>query len=231
MESIAEQGLQPGDQLPAEGRLAEGFGVSRPVVREALRHLAALNMIELATGKAPVVKPITPDLLGTFFQWAVQLNVNSLIELHELRRGVEGACAALAAQRLTDEDRATLQALVRSMRECVSDFDAYTELDMQLHLAIAAATRNSLLRHLVDSIRVPMKQVIRTGLDLIEPSEDRLERLQHGHEVIVEAILAGDPAEARLRMEQHFDGAVARFVAAGLPGVSRQGKPGSGEGS
>ncbi len=92
---------------------------------------------------------------------------------------------------------------------------------MQLHLAIAAAARNTLVRHLVESIRGPMKEVIRKWLQLLtDPSE--FEQLQIRHEEIVAAVARGDPEVARRVMELHFDRAVARFVAAGLGGTPEQ---------
>jgi GntR family transcriptional regulator, transcriptional repressor for pyruvate dehydrogenase complex len=217
IQSIIERRLRPGDELPSETRLAEEFGVSRPVAREALRHLAALNMIQLANGKLPVVKPVTGELMGIFFDWALQLHDANFVELHELRRGVEGACAMHAARRRTDEDVATLTALLAEMRANVHDLEAYTELDMRLHLAIAAASHNRLLRHTVESIRHSMRQVIRAGLELMERTEPALEDLQRGHEGLVAPIVDGDPEEARRRMDAHLSGAVARFVAAGTP--------------
>lgn len=217
IQSIIERGLRPGDELPSETRLAEEFGVSRPVAREALRHLAALNMIQLANGKLPVVKPVTGDLLGIFFDWAVQLQHASFVELHELRRGVEGACAMHAAERRTAVDVATLESLVEEMRARVrdADVDTYTDLDMRLHLAIAAASHNRLLQHTVESIRHSMREVIRVGLEMMGRTEPALERLQRGHESIVAPIIAQDPEAARLQMDRHLAGAVANFIDAG----------------
>ena len=160
MASIVDRKLDPGAALPSEQRLGEMFGVSRPVIREALRHLSALRIIELAPGRRPRVRPLTGDLLRTFFQWALSLNEASLLELHELRRGVEGECVLLAAQRRTEEEVLALRQLARRMRDCLDDHLAYTELDVQFHLAIADAARNQLLSHLASSIRAPMERTI-----------------------------------------------------------------------
>jgi GntR family transcriptional repressor for pyruvate dehydrogenase complex len=217
IQAIIDRGLRPGDELPSETRLAEDFGVSRPVAREALRHLAALNMIQLANGKLPVVKPVTGDLLGIFFDWAVQLEHASFVELHELRRGVEGACAMHAAERRTDRDLAALDGLLEEMRARVRDVDpeAYVDLDMRLHLLIAAASHNQLLQHTVESIRHSMRQVIGVGLEMMGHPQEALARLQRGHEAIVAPIVARDPEEARSQMDRHLAGAVATFIAAG----------------
>lgn len=217
IQSIIERGLRPGDELPSETKLAEEFGVSRPVAREALRHLAALNMIQLANGKLPMVKPVTGELLGIFFDWAVQLEHASFVELHELRRGVEGACAMHAAERRTDEDVATLRRMLDEMgaHARARDVEAYTDMDMRLHLAIAAASHNQLLQHTVESIRHSMRKVIRVGLDMMGRTEPALDRLHRGHEAVVAPIVARDPEGARQEMDRHLAWAVAKFIDAG----------------
>jgi DNA-binding FadR family transcriptional regulator len=210
MERIRAQRLRPGDQLPSEMRLATEFGVSRPVVREALRHLAALRMVELANGKVPVVRPVTGELLRVFFEWAVQLDGERWVELHELRRGVEGACAMLAAERRTEEDAAGLRAVVEEMRGHLEEDEAYAELDMRLHMAVARAAHNELLEHLVASLSGAMRHVMRTGLVIMDRSRE-LSRMQRAHEAIVATIVAGDADAARRAMERHLSGAVANF--------------------
>lgn len=213
METIRTERLRPGDQLPSEMRLATEFGVSRPVVREALRHLAALRMVELANGKVPVVRPVTGELLRVFFEWAVQVDGGNWVELHELRRGVEGACARLAAERRTEEDVAELRAVVEEMRANLERDDAYADLDMRLHMAVARAAHNELLEHLVESLSGAMRQVMRTGLGILDRSAG-LSRMQRAHEAIVARIVEGDADGARLAMEKHLSSAVANFSEA-----------------
>jgi GntR family transcriptional repressor for pyruvate dehydrogenase complex len=213
METIRTERLRPGDQLPSEMRLAGEFGVSRPVIREALRHLAALRMVELANGKVPVVRPVTGDLLRVFFEWAVQVDGERWMELHELRRGVEGACAMLAAERRTDEDIAELHEVVEGMRGHLENDDRYAELDMRLHLAVARAAHNPLLAHLVESLSGAMRQVMRAGLGIIDQTLE-MQRMQRAHETIVASICAGNAEAARLAMEKHLSGALANFEGA-----------------
>lgn len=214
MAVIVERKLEAGAVLPSEQRLSEMFGVSRPVIREALRHLAALCIVDLAPGRRPRVRPLTDDLLRTFFDWALALNQDWLIELHELRRGMEGETAVLAAQRRTQADLDRVAALLEEMRASLADHDRYADLDVRFHLAIADAAHNQLLVHLTASIRDPMERVIRRGLILAGGDAEELCVLQRDHEQIVDAIAAQDPVSARAAMDQHFDRAVARFSAA-----------------
>jgi DNA-binding FadR family transcriptional regulator len=215
MDSIVKQGLRPGNALPSEFQLSDLFQVSRPVVREGLRYLAALGVVEIANGKRAVVKPITAELLSTFFTWAVSLDRSSLVELHEVRRGIEGQSASLAAQRYTAADLVEMQAIVQTMGQSLQDPDAYADLDVRLHLAIAAATQNTLLRHLVESIREAMAETVRRGLGLIG-TEREMRMLQERHASIVAAIERRDADAARREMEIHLTDALRRLVTAGL---------------
>lgn len=213
---IGRDGLKAGDDLPSEGRLATAFDVSRPVVREALRHLAALRMVELSNGRPARVMPVTPDLLGVYFQWAVRQDVANTLELHELRRGIEGMSAELAAERATGEERVNLRSLVTQMRSRLHSMDEYAELDAQLHELVVRDAHNSLLSHLVESIRGPLRTSIEAGLQQMKDDPDRLEQMQQGHEAIVDAVVSGDGATARRLMESHIGGASRRIAKTAL---------------
>lgn len=208
---IGHDNLRPGDELPSEARLAAAFKVSRPVVREALRHLAALRMVELANGKPARVMPITPDLLGVYFEWAVRQDVKSILELHELRQGVESMSAELAASRATVDEKDALRSIIQKMRSSLDDMAVYAELDAQLHMSIIASTHNSLLLHLAESIRGPLRLSITAGLDI--STDQVLQRIQGRHEDIVEAIITGDGRRAAKLMHEHIGGASRRIAA------------------
>lgn len=216
IQSIFENRLRPGDTLSGELEVAARYGVSRPVAREALRHLAALNMVQLANGKVPVIKPLGGELLAVYYEWALQLEESSFVELHELRLGVEGNCAYLAALRRTDEDLDALHSLLERMGT-EDDQDAFAGLDIELHVAIARASHNQLLLHTVESIRRAMRNVVVTGMSLMEDdidAEPPIVRLRAAHRRIVDPIETRDAEEARARMDDHLRGAVARYVAA-----------------
>ena len=216
IQSIFENRLRPGDTLSGELEVAARYGVSRPVAREALRHLAALNMVQLSNGKVPVIKPLGGELLAVYYEWALQLEESSFVELHELRLGVEGNCAYFAALRRTDQDLDALHTLLERMG-AEDDPDAFAGLDIELHVAIARASHNRLLLHTVESIRRAMRNVVVTGMSLMEEDVDAappIVRLRAAHRRIVDPIEARDAEEAQARMDDHLRGAVARYVAA-----------------
>jgi len=208
---IQAQDLRPGDLLPSEARLSEDFGVSRSVVREALKSLAAQGMIEVVSGKGAIVQPLDDRLLRLFFQRVIQFESATLIDLMEVRKPLEVQSAMLAAQRRTLEELARIAETVVAMRAHLDDLEPYTDLDVEFHLLIAAATHNTIMLHLINSIRDPLKEVIREGLRRRDTKE-QLERVQSLHEAIFAAIERGSDVEAGRAMMQHFDEAVMALV-------------------
>jgi len=208
---IGQEGLQAGDELPAEAKLAAAFGVSRPVIREALSHLAALRMVKLTNGKPAKVRPVTGDLLEVYYEWAFRQDVRNVVELMELRLGIESVCAELAAQRAAEAEIADLQAQAVRMRAALGDIDAYVQLDAQLHLSVVSMAGNTLLQHLAESIRRPLTAVIEAGIRPLMADPPRLEQIQHGHELIAATIGAREPAAAYTAMHDHLEGALRRL--------------------
>src|SRR5215217_3787634 len=150
---IERDELAPGTLLPSENKLAQEFGVSRPMVREALKVLAAKDVIAIANGKGAIVRPMTSEPLRDFFERALRNRHATAIELLEVRRGIEVQSATLAAQRRTAAELSTLKSILPALGEAVHDPAAFTSVDTQFHLLVAAASHNKMLHHLIESIR------------------------------------------------------------------------------
>ncbi|MBI1882257.1 MAG: FadR family transcriptional regulator [Chloroflexi bacterium] len=208
---IIVENLKPGDLLPSTAKLAEDFGVSRPVVREALKALVGQGIIETINGKGALVKPLDSESLRLFFQRAVQLERETIIELMEIRKPLEIQSATLAAQRRTLEDLGRLHEIVVSMREHLPDLELYANLDVEFHMQIASASHNKMMAYLIASIRDSLKDAILEGLRRRNTTE-QLERVQALHETILTAIEQGQPGQAGAAMAQHFDEAVMALV-------------------
>jgi DNA-binding FadR family transcriptional regulator len=211
MEFVRAQDLKPGDVLPSASRLALEFGVSRPVIREALKSLQGQGVIEVINGRGAIVRSIDSSILLVFFARAMQVDRDSIIELMEVRKGIEVEGAILAAQRRTPEELARLAATVAQMHRCLHDPDAYIELDVALHLLIASASHNRMLYHLVESIREALKDSVREGLRRRRTGE-QLERVQVLHEALLTELERGDPERAGRAMALHFDEAVMALI-------------------
>lgn len=209
---IRYENLSPGDSLPSEARLGEEFGVSRPVVREALKALAAQGVIEVVSGKGALIRPIDDKLLRLFFQRIIQFEHATLIHLMDVRKPIEVQCAMLAARDRTPDELNQIAETVTAMRDHLDDLEAYTDLDVNFHLRVAAATHNPIMYHLIHSIRDALKDVIREGLRR-RNTHDELERVQILHEAVLKAIEQGSPEQAAAAMTQHFDEAVTALVS------------------
>jgi len=223
---ITAQGLKSGDELPSEGELSARFGVSRAVTREALCVLQERGIVAITNGKRATVKPLTSEPLRNFFHWAVSFERQSLVELLEVRRGLEMQAATLAAQRRTAEDVAGLRDTLARLAAAVHDAPIYTGLDATLHRQIAVAARNEMLQHLIVSLHEPfMQQLVaslhgrRTEAPIQERDRrpDRLWRqaLHAEHEQIVDAIARGDAEAAAATIAAHLES--ARMVIARDP--------------
>ena len=211
IEFIKTSDLKPGDKLPSEQKLAENFGVSRPVIREALKVLDGRGVIEVSNGRSATVKPLGSEVLSSFFQWAIDLESKGVIELMEVRRGIEVQSAILAARRRTSKALEQMTRTVAKMRSHLHQPEAYAEQDVEFHLQVASASQNSMLYYLVESIRNSLREAIRIGLSR-RGSEEELERVQQLHEEILAALEQGDADEAGRAMAAHFDDAVAAIT-------------------
>lgn len=204
--SISEQKLAPGDALPPEGKLAAEFGVSRPIMREALRILETRGIIQVTGGKGATIRPMTSEPLRGFFTWALQFHGGTSVEVMEIRRGIEVYAAALAAERATDAERDEMRHIIVAMREHLHHPDAYTELNYRLHLLIAAATHNQMMCHLWESLREPLREMNERKPRL--PRARDTDDIQDAHENIVAAIERHDAAAASAAMAMHLEAAI-----------------------
>ncbi|MDQ0642944.1 FadR/GntR family transcriptional regulator [Microbacterium murale] len=150
---IADGDLRPGDRLPSEGELCERLGVSRGPLREAIRTLSALGVIDTRHGSGSYVSELhAADLIKGLGLTVGLLPLDSIIELYELRRALEAHAASLAAARVDAETIARLDDLLDRL-EAVTDDEALSELDNEFHSAIADIAGNDALATLLDVLR------------------------------------------------------------------------------
>jgi len=204
---IRSQNLKPGDALPAENTLAAEFGVSRPVIREALSALQGMAIIEISKGKGAVIRALDRDPLVAFFRRAVRIDYATLSELLEFRKAIEGCCASLAAQRRDSDQLSEMTELVRQMRASFNDPDAYTSLDARFHAVVTEAAHNPLLLQVMESVREATTESIREGRRHMHSPEE-MELVQSLHENLLRHIQRRHGTGARRAMDAHFEEAV-----------------------
>jgi GntR family transcriptional repressor for pyruvate dehydrogenase complex len=211
MAFIQSQALKPGSFLPPETQLAADLGVSRPIIREALKSLEGKGIIEVMSGKGSVIKPLDGEQLQLYFQRAIQIESEAIIDVLELRKGIEVQSAVLAAQRCTADEIASLAQIVAEMRRNLHDSDAYVELDIAFHNQIAAMTRNTMIRTLVGALRAAINSTINESM-IRKQTDEQLDRVQVGHEAILASLELGDAEKSGRAMTAHFADAVMSLV-------------------
>jgi GntR family transcriptional repressor for pyruvate dehydrogenase complex len=198
---IREQQLRPGDKLPAERNLARMMEVSRPVLREALRALALMRVVDIRQGDGTYITSLEPKQLISHLDFVFSKDSVALVELLEARRVVEGGNVRLAARRISESELAEIEELVASMARCIGDPDRFAELDIALHVAVCAAAHNFLLLQFMNIVSTLGKvSRERTG-GLREVREAALD----DHRRLLAALRAHDPDEAERAMLNHLD--------------------------
>jgi GntR family transcriptional repressor for pyruvate dehydrogenase complex len=189
-EMILSGELQPGAKLPRESELAERLGVSRSSLREAVRALSALNVIEPRQGDGTYVTSLTPDLLLEVIGFGVELvNDPSVLELFQVRRFLETGATAAAATSITDGELASLRECMARMDEAES-VEELVQADEEFHRIVASATGNSVLVALLDNLA---SRTTRARLWRGVMERGALERTKQWHRAILEGLEARDP--------------------------------------
>lgn len=199
---IRNHHLDPGDRLPGERQLVESLGVSRTSVREALRSLEGMGLIEVRAGVGAFVKHPVSDLVQTSLPHPLLVNRETLNKLFQLREIIEVEAVAIAARRATDEDLNQIGRAVMQMEACYAnqDLDGMVEADIELHRAILVATGNDILVRVVDNIADLLKEMRRASLTISEGVPSTIA----GHRAILAALKVRQPEAARQAMQDHL---------------------------
>lgn len=194
--------LQPGNRLPSERELAQQFGVSRTVIREAVSALVAKGLLEVQSGSGTTVRSPTTQAISQSITILLRLGQSSLEyeKVHEVRRLLEIEIAGLAAERRTDEDLARIEGYLNTMIEGRDDLDVFSKNDVAFHTALAHTTHNEMFVVLLDSVVDVMIQVRRMGSELPGARDYAIE----AHRQIFEQVKASNVEGARRAMAEHL---------------------------
>jgi GntR family transcriptional repressor for pyruvate dehydrogenase complex len=210
LETILSKRLDVGDRLPSERELGEQFGVSRTVVREAVRELVAKGVIEVRSGSGLRVAAVDASAVSESMSLFLRGGALDFEKVHEVRRVLEVHIAGLAAERARPEDVAALRAVHERMEAESGDVEAAARDDLEFHRVIARATHNELYLVLLDSIGGSQVDIRRENLG----SGSAPATLEQ-HAQVFDRIAAQDPEGAREAMAAHLDGVAAWWRAHG----------------
>lgn len=204
-ELFSDGKLKPGEKLPSERELAVVFNVSRTSVREAIRTMAALDLVEIKVGCGVFVKEAMLHSVMNNAAHTLVISQDEVRSLFEIRRLLETRAAAWAALRASKEEIADLASLVREARINVKskkiDIDSASIYDKKFHSTVISISQNQVLVKIMSGIFDVLDRV-RTRSATVP---GRVAQSINDHEEIAEAIAARDPERAMEAMFVHID--------------------------
>jgi GntR family transcriptional repressor for pyruvate dehydrogenase complex len=211
-QAILDGRLKPGEALPSEAALAASFGVSKQVVREAVRQLAALGAVQIGQGRATrVVEMTDAQPLARFWRFAVGSTREGLAEAVEMRRILEPQVARLAAKHATPDGVAALRGALKRMDAALGDVPAWIPADLDFHEQLGRMSGNRLVRLQVQGLRPVIEEVLR-HFNSAQRSKADWRRTLARHRRVADAVAAHDGEAAFACMLEHFEAADARLA-------------------
>jgi GntR family transcriptional repressor for pyruvate dehydrogenase complex len=199
---ILDGTLVPGSRLPSEQEMADEYGVSRNVIREALKRMKEHGLVYIRTGSGTYIsKPSTKPVSDALHRLLRHSNTTiSIAHFYEIRRMLEPESARLAAERAHQEDIEAIQAAYDLMERSRNNSDTWSRADLQFHLAVTTAAHNPLIESVVDPLTEPLRELIAVGLNEPSGAQAGLE----AHRSILEAIQNHNPQLAYQAMLDHL---------------------------
>lgn len=193
--------LKPGDKLPPERELADTFQVSRSSLRDAIRTLEVMGLVEPRQGEGTVVCELSAEALVSPLSTMLLGKRELVSELLDLRLILEPPLAARAAAHVTAEELDAMEDILRRQKEKVDRGELAVEEDSEFHYAIANAAKNSVVLKVIDVFMDLLRESRARSLQV----KGRLQRSFAGHRKILNAIRRRDAAEAEAAMRRHVE--------------------------
>lgn len=202
-EMIVSGELRPGDRLPKESDLAERLGLSRNSLREAVRALSLIRVLDVRHGDGTYVTSLQPEVLLDTVGFVLDFHRDdSILHLLEVRRILEPAATAMAAGKMTDAQLDALGALIEPI-SAATDLNDLIETDLEFHRQIAVGSGNPVLASLIESLSAPtLRARVWRGLT----QEGAVARTHEQHQAIHQALVAREPDLARSWATVHIAG-------------------------
>lgn len=207
--------LRPGDRLPTEAQLSARHGVSRSVVREAVQRIKSRGLLLSRQGSGVYVAP-PPAHRPLAFDPKVLESIDAVVQVVELRRVLEGEIAALAAERSTRAQQASLKRALKAIDTAMAEGRDGVDEDMAFHRAIGEATGNPQFSRLLAFLEQYLREAMRVTKGNEARRADFMRQVREEHRAILAAIEARDPAGARAAAVGHLLRGEERLVEGGV---------------
>ncbi|MGG7076560.1 FadR/GntR family transcriptional regulator [Clostridium sardiniense] len=201
---IEEGELKIGDKLPTERAMAEELNVSRASIREAIRSLEVIGLIESIQGAGNYIKNDFSEILLEPLSMMFMLQQGSAIDIYELREVLELSTIMISAERIKKEELKTLKELIEKFKE--SDIESNNVIiDKEFHYTIVKAANNPLITNLLNVLSQVIDKFITDSRKNILESSDNKERLLKLHERVYIALENRNSLEAYTALKEHFE--------------------------
>lgn len=200
---IQDGTLKRGDKLPSERDLVEQLGVSRASIREALRVLEIVGLVECKQGEGNFIRSTFQDSLFEPLSIMFMLNECKLEEIFDLRKVMEIETAALAAKEVTDNELREMGDLINEMK-LSEDEDERVKLDRNFHYKIAQASRNFLIVSILNTVSTLMDSFIKDARRNIINNQHK-DIIDEQHERVLNGLKNRNPGEAAEAMRIHME--------------------------
>ena len=216
MNLIADGTLKPGQRLLSERELCGLFGASRSSLREALRCLSIVGVLNARVGEGTSVAEDGGKFLHKIMEWRLISENHDIENLLQVRIALEGVSAANSALNATPEDIEKMRKLLAQMKNALKDKKQFAVLDLEFHIALANASGNAVLSDLISVIRSQLARSLTRALRL----PNALPLSYKEHTVILDAIERHDAEGARKAMHDHLEAVLVRYANAIQTGES-----------
>lgn len=210
MQKIESGELTPDERLPTEQRLSEQFGVSRTVIREAVSRLKSMGLLTSRQGAGVFVAP-RHQARALAFDPTVFTSLESVLQVVEVRRGMEAEVAALAAKRMTSDKADVIAQALATLEACSPHGVDGVEADLEFHRSIARATDNPHYERLLGFLEQYQREAMRVTRTNEAMDGEYMVQVNNEHRAIAEAVMRGDADAARDAAKRHMANAAYRL--------------------
>ncbi len=201
--------IKPGDKLPSDRELAKKFNVGRSTIREALRVISLIGLIEIRVGQGTFVASESSDFFVTPLSWTLLLGKKSIKDVIDMRNILELGSAEMAARLQNIDLFAEFKGIMQKMEQAHKnyDFKAFLDLDLEFHLMVAKCSGNPIIFELLRTSRKLLTLLSRSGMETLE----QIDAIYDEHCNIYESILKGDAEKAAEYMRVHLANSRYRY--------------------
>jgi GntR family transcriptional repressor for pyruvate dehydrogenase complex len=200
--------IKPGSRLPSERQLSEALGMGRSTLRESLKALTLLGLLEVRQGDGTYLKKADSALLPRIIEWGLLLGEQRTMDLIEARQKIEVIIAELATRRRDYRAIEELRKIMQRLQQAGADYQEFVDADVAFHLKLAEIARNTVLRDILSSIQA----LLRAWIIRVIEAAGTTDFSYREHLAIFEAVERGDARAAAEAMQAHMDSARRRLI-------------------